>query len=457
MVFKSGAASRRSVGPAIVLTWLSSSFSQPSTMPALRWSPRGFNSVVRSSLARYVVSPLHRSNGTTVASKLLLPQRQFLTSGFVKVDISRKIEEEELPLYKAENYYPASIGQVLESRYQIVSKLGYGTSSTVWLCRDLREDDYLTLKVCNKGHEPTHELAISDLLRNSKEHAGKKTIRLVLDSFKVSGPSGTHTCLIYQPCGMSFTEFQHLLPDNKLPKELVQRGIQLILISLAFLHDNGVIHTDISTNNILQVIQDPSILRQIEEDEVARPIARKVLSDRTIYFSRPMPNSTGLPVLSDFGEARIDKGSNRGDIMPGIYRAPEVILDMEWDCKVDVWSIGTMIWDMVEGGHLFFAKKDRILNDEQHLAELVSLMGSPPEFLQRSEKCRQFWDDQGSIPIPEQSFEMRARQFPNEDNELFMAFLRRIFRWLPEERPTAEELAYDDFLMQPLLVARLAG
>jgi hypothetical protein len=42
---------------------------------------------------------------------------------------------------------------------------------------------------------------------------------------------------------MSFTEFQHLLPDNKLPKELVQRGIQLILISLAFLHDNGVIHT----------------------------------------------------------------------------------------------------------------------------------------------------------------------------------------------------------------------
>jgi hypothetical protein len=52
---------------------------------------------------------------------------------------------------------------------------------------------------------------------------------------------------------------------------------------------------------------------------------------------------------------------------------------------------------MVEGGHLIFAKKDRILNDEQHLAELVSLMGPPrPEFLQRSEKCRQFWDDQGT-------------------------------------------------------------
>ncbi|KAL3450420.1 kinase-like domain-containing protein [Aspergillus insuetus] len=428
-------------------------------MSALRWSPMGLKSVLRVSLPlrRNVVSPLRRSYVATT-----LPIRQFPTSGFETLKFSRKIEEEVLPLYKPENYYPVFIGQVLASRYQVVSKLGYGNSSTVWLCRDLLEDGYFTLKVCTRGHKPSHEIAVSDHLKNAQDHPGKKMVRLVLDSFEVSGPSGTHTCLIYQPCGMSFTEFQNSLPGNKLPKELVQRGIQPILVSLAFLHGNGVIHTDISTNNIRQGIQDPSILRQIEEDEVVWPIARKVLSDRTIYFSRPISNSTKPPVLSNFGQARIGEEAQRGDIMPGIYRAPEVILGMEWDCKVDVWSVGTMIWDMVEGGNLFFAKKYRILNDEQHLAEMVSLMGPPPpEFLQRSEKCRQFWDDQGtwkgSIPIPEQSFEKKARQFSSEDKDLFIAFLRRVFRWLPEERPTAEELAYDDFLMQPLLAANLAG
>lgn len=56
-----------------------------------------------------------------------------------------------------------------------------------------------------------------------------------------------------------------------------------------------------------------------------------------------MPTCVGLPVLSDLGEATIGKRNNKGDIMPGIYRAPEVILDMSWDCKVDVWSIGTMV------------------------------------------------------------------------------------------------------------------
>lgn len=100
---------------------------------------------------------------------------------------------------------------------------------------------------------------------------------------------------------------------------------------------------DISTNNILQGIGDTSILHQIEEDEIARPIARKILDGREIYFSRPVPISEGLPVLSDFGEARIGESKQRGDIMPGIYRAPEVILGMEWSNKVDIWSMGVMV------------------------------------------------------------------------------------------------------------------
>lgn len=67
-----------------------------------------------------------------------LPLRQFPTSGYVTLDPADKIEEETLPLYKPENYYPVSIGEVFGSRYQVVSKLGYGTSSTIWLSRDLQ-------------------------------------------------------------------------------------------------------------------------------------------------------------------------------------------------------------------------------------------------------------------------------------------------------------------------------
>jgi hypothetical protein len=104
----------------------------------------------------------------------------------------------------------------------------------------------------------------------------------------------------------------------------------------------------------------------------------------------------------------------RGDVMPDFYRAPEVILGMEWDEKIDIWCVGLMvslqnhapvpkthikkIWDLFQGTRLFYALKDRILNDEQHLAEMVSLMGPPPKaFLERSPKCREYWNADGKI------------------------------------------------------------
>lgn len=53
----------------------------------------------------------------------------------------------------------------------------------------------------------------------------------------------------------------------------------------------------------------------------------------------------GVAVLTDFGTAKMGQPQERfrGDVMPDIYRAPEVILGMEWDCKIDIWSVGVMV------------------------------------------------------------------------------------------------------------------
>lgn len=60
-------------------------------------------------------------------------------------------------------------------------------------------------------------------------------------------------------------------------------------------------------------------------------------------MSRPVPLTNGQVTLSDFGSARFGQESFTGDIMPGVYRAPEVILGMKWSSKVDLWSVGVMV------------------------------------------------------------------------------------------------------------------
>lgn len=64
--------------------------------------------------------------------------RFFPTEGFPTVEEDKLLDEELLPSYDPPDYYPVHIGDIFQDRYHVVAKLGYGTSSTVWLAWDLK-------------------------------------------------------------------------------------------------------------------------------------------------------------------------------------------------------------------------------------------------------------------------------------------------------------------------------
>ena len=82
-----------------------------------------------ASIGRWVGNEFARS---------VSPRRQFLNSGFKLIGNAEKLEEENWDWYEPRLFYPAHIGEVFQSRYQILGKLGYGSRSTAWLCRDLK-------------------------------------------------------------------------------------------------------------------------------------------------------------------------------------------------------------------------------------------------------------------------------------------------------------------------------
>lgn len=47
-------------------------------------------------------------------------------------------EEETLPRYDPQKFYPVSIGQTFDERYKVVAKLGFGGQSTIWLAQDVQ-------------------------------------------------------------------------------------------------------------------------------------------------------------------------------------------------------------------------------------------------------------------------------------------------------------------------------
>ncbi|PYH89630.1 U4/U6 small nuclear ribonucleo protein PRP4 [Aspergillus ellipticus CBS 707.79] len=401
--------------------------------------------------------------------------RAFPSTGLELLDPASKIEEETLPTYSPEKYYPVQQGEILNHRYQALAKLGFGVTSTVWFARDLVESRYVVLKIYVQGQNREHELNIYNHLKSFEtDHPGKNFIRKLFGHFYVDGPHGRHVCLVHEPLGVNVTEFLRHRPGRTMTLEAMKPAIRQLLGTLDFLHSvAGVVHTGITgwtdqckylqLRNLLLPTPSSTALSAFEERELKGPAPRKVLEGRTIYTTSPFPSGDGLPILSDFGETRFGVEGHSESIMPDYCRAPEVILKSTWDYKVDVWSVAMLAWDIVSPRTLIQCSTiDGSFDDGAHIAELVALLGQPsPEFIKTTNMSWVFWDEDGNwkdlVPIPDRSLEKLASDAGIEggDVEGFLGWMRLALKWDPEDRPTAVELLMDPWLLRGLKIRKM--
>jgi len=110
---------------------------------------------------------------------------------------------------------------------------------------------------------------------------------------------------------------KHLLPSRRITP--VQESVGIImscLDALGFAHDQDIIHRDIKPANVL-----------IEQH-------------------------TGRPMITDFGVARIARGSEISASMivgTPMYMPPEQMRGAEADARADIYSLGIMLFELVAG------------------------------------------------------------------------------------------------------------
>ncbi|KAJ8122029.1 hypothetical protein ONZ43_g1670 [Nemania bipapillata] len=250
-------------------------------------------------------------------------------------------------------------------------------------------------------------------------------------------------------------------------ENFVKSAIKELLEAVDFLHaEVQAVHTDIHSGNLLLGCTNDSYFKKLEDIEFSNPVPRKELSDRTLYFSRLLKPQVGPLLLSDFGEVRLGPGPHAGDIMPIMYRAPEILLLAQWSYAVDIWGVGLTAWNLLEGRTLFSARReDGSLSDGAHFAELIAALGPPPADLlnRHRQRALEYWKEDeiadkyfpvpllGSwgdvVPIPAEKT-LEASETKLKDKSKFLQFMRRALTWDPSRRPTAKELLKDPWLLE---------
>lgn len=311
-----------------------------------------------------------------------------------------KREEEGLANYKVGGYHPVQIGEVYNNRYEIVSKVGWGHFSTVWLVKDLfsQTDHGIPVQYAMKVQRsaPAYSDAAADellLLGKVATSLQNDYVVLLFDHFKVMGPHGVHCCMVFELLGenlLTLLKYFAKLPvqNNErntrfgkgLPVGLVKRIIYDVLVGLEFLHSScNIIHTDLKPENILLVHPVDTVIQHF--DSIQGPIVK----------------------IADLGNACWKHRHFTDYITTRQYRSPEAIIEHPYNQKVDIWSVACIVFELLTGDYLFDAKVDKnnlFTRDEDHLAlmmELLNMETIPGPLLSRGKLNMKYFRRDGTL------------------------------------------------------------
>ncbi|KAG5927438.1 hypothetical protein E4U42_002273 [Claviceps africana] len=371
-------------------------------------------------------------------------------------------DEERAPDYDPETCYPARIGETIRGKYRLISKLGWGTASTV----ALEKERHVALKITNSSPffqtAARNEIDVSNHMWSIwTRHPGQDYFREVLDSFEIEGaqPGQTHLCIAFELLRESLLMFGlQNNPDGVVKPIVVKALLPCLLEFLDFMHTKcHVIHTDLKPHHIMLPFEDAAVLKDYVRDQEADPAPYIVRRGRPVYQSRPdfgcMRNGVGFVKVTDFGCAVRGDANTKfyHDIQPLEYTAPEVMLRAGWSYPADIWNLGLVLWDLMAGTSLLDGRRagDSDFSYLTLFAQMIRLLGPPPsELLSRANKDRysRLFKHSKRIPDEDFTFSNKKMMLDGQDKILFIQFAKRMLCWLPEERSTAKELLDDQWL-----------
>lgn len=246
----------------------------------------------------------------------------------------------------AEGYYQATIGEILGDRYRVVSELaGKGVFSSVARCVDTQDNTPVAIKII-RNHEimvRAAEKEIGILKRlNDGDTENKRHIVHLINRFEYRG----HLCMVFPWFWGNLRSALKLHGKGRggLGLAYVISYARQLFIALRHMARNKVMHADLKPDNVL-----------VNDDFT------KITVCDLGSASDVMENEITAYLVSRF------------------YRAPEIILGLRYDCKIDVWSAATTIYEVATGDVLFPGR-----NNNHMLKLIMEVKGKVPSKLIRA-------------------------------------------------------------------------
>jgi serine/threonine protein kinase len=212
------------------------------------------------------------------------------------------------------------IGQVLGGKYKISKRLGRGGMAEVYLAEQKSLGRQVAIKLM-------HAFLLSDqdfLNRFKREARAMASLNhphiVSVYDFDTYGEDSYYLVMEYIDGGTLKAHLQELAArEERMPLKRVVTLITQTADALAYAHNRGMVHRDIKPGNIM------------------------------------LDKETGKAVLTDFGIVKLLGGQTAAYTMTGAligtpaYMSPEQALGKPGDARVDIYSLGVLLFQMTTG------------------------------------------------------------------------------------------------------------
>lgn len=430
---------------------------------------------------------------------------------------SKKNKSKKLPLQSEplDNHFDVpeneislgTIGNLFNNRYLAIKYISYGTFATIWLVYDVIKGEYYAMKMQGNKYYRDAKIECNIMKRIGKS---EYTVNLIDDFEYTSVKDKKYFCMILELMGMDL--FTIMEEWEYISLDIIKKLISDLLKGVKHIHKMGYMHTDLKMENLLMRELDPKLQKVInwfntlkvneyyksllikpkeydswnkaKKQKYKKSIKNKAIKqvqkeyydkiveyitntwneneneneEEETHFPKPI-NDIYLKV-SDFGSCYLKDNNVDGSIQTREFRSPEVIIGYDINEKIDIWSIGCIVYELLNGNCLFDPTKYKkeIDTDREHLSLFFEMFGKlPSELWEYCDKSEQLFDNKGRIKghkrIEYTSLETHLRDLElnqfDSDEELddFCRFLSRFFKYVPKLRPSARELLDDPWFI----------
>eukprot|EP01087_Luapelamoeba_hula_P006394 TRINITY_DN1647_c0_g2_i1.p1 TRINITY_DN1647_c0_g2~~TRINITY_DN1647_c0_g2_i1.p1 ORF type:complete len:681 (-),score=87.06 TRINITY_DN1647_c0_g2_i1:168-2210(-) len=194
-------------------------------------------------------------------------------------------------------------------------KLGHGTYANVFLGRHIKTAEVVAIKVMDWDRLTRGKPKLAEMLNNEIKIMRSADSPSIVHLYDVVHEGGNLNLVLEYCSGGNLEEY--LAKHHRLEEDQVRRWLGDLASGLRFLHNRNIIHRDLKLGNLLLTVDHPSATLKITDFTFARFLEPGDLAASVV----------GTP----------------------LYMAPEVLRNIKYTEKADLWSVGVIIYQLLTG------------------------------------------------------------------------------------------------------------